>query len=310
MFFLTSDRVRLHFEDEGEGTPLFLLSGLWGDVTLWAKQLPYFSQHFRCIRLDHRGIAQSERWVGEYSYDLHARDVLELADHLGIERFHIAGACHGGMVAATLSKNNPERLLSVVINAANILSDERARMMFDGWKRVLQKSGFATLYRAVILPAIMSGGFIARNLKKIDLISNGVLDKVTHEAALPMIDAAAAFGFSPAEVSQLRTPALLISGAEDLFSPPFWTKTVQKLWKGSRYVEFPGCGHFPQRECTGDYNRMVVAFLQSRKLPDAAGAKFPAQESIRQILGMLQNLPNWGLEMVKRAGGKSTEQSK
>jgi pimeloyl-ACP methyl ester carboxylesterase len=314
MFFETSDHVRLHFLDEGSGPALFLLNGLWGDVSMWTKQIPVFSKNFRCIRVDHRGVAQSERWTGDYSYDLHARDVIELADHLGIDRFHAAGACHGGMVAATLAKNHPQRLLSVVINAANILADKRVSLMFEGWRHILEASDFDTLYRSVILPAIMSGGFIARNIGRIDFLLHGITKNITKEAALPMIDAAAAFGLTPAEVSELRTPALLISGNEDLFSPPFWTKTAHKLWKGSRYAEFPACGHFPQRECTTDYNRTVMAFLQSRKQPDrstaADGPKFPAQESIRQILGMLQNLPSWGMEMVKRAGVKPADPEK
>lgn len=58
--------------------------------------------HRHCILLDHRGIGESDRWVGHYSFDLWARDAVELLDHLGVAVAPVLGLCPGDLADRTL----------------------------------------------------------------------------------------------------------------------------------------------------------------------------------------------------------------
>lgn len=262
MIFITSDHVSLHYEIDGEGFPLILLNGMWGDTTSWDKQVPTFSKHFRCIRLDHRGVAQSERWVGSYSYELHARDIHELVRHLNIDKMYIAGVCHGAMAAITYAIHYPQDLQGLIINGIQALQSIRQQEVFAGWKRIVKSAGFEVLYRSVILPSIMSEDFFQKNIQKISEIVRATAARVDLKSAIGLIEAAIDYGYTGEEIEKIHIPALIMSGEEDLFSPPYSVKSLHNCWKGSQYYEFKNCGHFPQRERSDEYNEVVLRFIK------------------------------------------------
>jgi 3-oxoadipate enol-lactonase len=266
MTFKTSDGVELFYEIEGEGFPILFLNGMWGDTSTWKNSLPYYTNLFTCIRLEHRGIGRSERWVGEYSYDLHARDVVDLLDHLNIQHVHIVGTCHGGMVATTVGKNYPDRVGVLAINGTQLLKSERSSAVFRGWREMLEKIGFEALYRYSIIPAIFSEKFILENKERLDGLVLGTLARISKESALGLIEAAVQFGMTKEEIEEIKVPALLMSSDEDLFSAPFTIEKVAEYWRGSEYFMFQGCAHFPQREIPAEYNTLVKEYLLKKTL--------------------------------------------
>ena len=115
--FTTSDGVSLHFEDAGEGLPVLCLSGL----TRNARDFDFMAPHLagmRLIRLDYRGRGQSE-WAPDplsYTVPREAQDVIELLDHLGLERVAVLGTSRGGLIAMVLAAMAKDRLLGVALN--------------------------------------------------------------------------------------------------------------------------------------------------------------------------------------------------
>ncbi|SFA88543.1 Pimeloyl-ACP methyl ester carboxylesterase [Poseidonocella pacifica] len=114
--FVTSDGISLHYEDEGSGLPVLALPGL----TRSGRDFDFVAPHLRDIRLlrlDARGRGQSDHAdPATYSIPVEARDVLELLDHLGIERAAILGTSRGGLVAHVLAATAPDRLMGVALN--------------------------------------------------------------------------------------------------------------------------------------------------------------------------------------------------
>jgi 3-oxoadipate enol-lactonase len=91
--------VSLHFEQEGNGFPLLLISGLSGGCWSWYGQVPYFARHYRTLTFDNRGAGRSSIPQGPYAMRQFAADALCLLDHLGIERTLVMGLSMGGMIA-------------------------------------------------------------------------------------------------------------------------------------------------------------------------------------------------------------------
>lgn len=115
--FTTSDGVRLTYEDTGSGKPLLCLAGL----TRNSRDFSFFTPHangLRVITMDYRGRGDSDfdPDYRNYSVPREAQDVIELLDHLKLDRVSILGTSRGGLIAMTLAAIRPERLSAVILN--------------------------------------------------------------------------------------------------------------------------------------------------------------------------------------------------
>src|SRR5437764_8970189 len=103
---------RLH----GSGKERAFLYNDWlADSTSWDPSLPYLDQKtFTYCLTDLRGYGRSMHLKGEYNEREAAADTVELADHLGWDKFHAVGFSMTGMVVERLAVDVPNRLKSVV----------------------------------------------------------------------------------------------------------------------------------------------------------------------------------------------------
>src|ERR1044072_160980 len=95
---LDANGVELFFESLGEGTPLVLQGH---DHTPWLFfQAPIFSQRYRFITFDRRGMGRSAAPAGESTIASFAEDVRGLMDGLGIDKAIVGGSSLGGVITA------------------------------------------------------------------------------------------------------------------------------------------------------------------------------------------------------------------
>lgn len=115
--FRTSDGLHLYYTDTGDGVPVLCLAGLTRTTADFDYVTPYLGD-WRLIKMDYRGRGQSEwdeNWQN-YALPVECRDVLELLDHLGLEKVAILGTSRGGLNAMGLAMGARERLLGVALN--------------------------------------------------------------------------------------------------------------------------------------------------------------------------------------------------
>src|SRR5438874_1362799 len=117
MPFITANNVRHFYRLEGvSGRPVLVLSHSIGtDHALWDPQMPDLLRHFQVLRYDTRGHGASDAPAGEYSVEQLGRDVLDLADKLGIAKFSWCGLSMGGAVGQWVALNAPERITHLVL---------------------------------------------------------------------------------------------------------------------------------------------------------------------------------------------------
>lgn len=113
----TGDGCALAYRIDGpDDAPVLLLSNSLGTaMAMWDAQIASFTEHFRVIRYDSRGHGLSDVPTGAYSIDRLGRDVIELVDALGIDRFHFCGLSKGGMIGQWLGWRVPERLDRLIL---------------------------------------------------------------------------------------------------------------------------------------------------------------------------------------------------
>jgi pimeloyl-ACP methyl ester carboxylesterase len=137
--FITSDGLRLAYQDEGAGVPVLCLHGLSRTGEDFDPIAESFRSQARIIRLDLRGRGASEHDKDFMNYNIlvEGRDAIELLDHLGLERATIFGTSRGGMIALTLAAAARDRLAGVIFN------DIGPHVEPAGLARIMQMLGLA-----------------------------------------------------------------------------------------------------------------------------------------------------------------------
>lgn len=77
---------------------------------------PFVDPHvFTFVFADLRGYGHSRKLTGRYDLTEAAADVLELADHLGWERFHLVGHSMSSLVAQQVAADRPDRVATLIL---------------------------------------------------------------------------------------------------------------------------------------------------------------------------------------------------
>ena len=124
-YAVTSDKVRLYFEEAGSGTPIIFLHEFAADHTNWEPQMRYFSRGHRCIAYSARGYTPSDVPPSSdvYTYKHFYTDALAVLDHLEIDKAHFVGLSMGSYSSLQIGLNAPGRALSLTLAAVGSGSD-------------------------------------------------------------------------------------------------------------------------------------------------------------------------------------------
>ena len=106
--------MKLYYRELGEGKPLMILHGLFGFSDNWQTHAKKLAEYYRVSLVDLRNHGRSG-WSDEFSYDLMAEDVIELAKDLNIEDLILVGHSMGGKVAMRVAQEKEDLLEKLVV---------------------------------------------------------------------------------------------------------------------------------------------------------------------------------------------------
>lgn len=134
--------VQVAYTDAGRGRPILFVHGIPTSSYLWRKVIRDLDDDFRLIAPDLMGLGDTETPL-DHPYDMAAQadKLLELADHLGLERFTLVCHDQGGAAAQWLAVHNPERIERFVICNC---------VCYDNWP-VPIVAGFMRMFRVNLL---------------------------------------------------------------------------------------------------------------------------------------------------------------
>lgn len=256
--FTTSDGRSIAYDDRGTGFPLLCLAGLTRNMADFEPLLEPLAGECRLIRMDYRGRGLSDREsdFGNYNVIREGHDVLELLDHLGLDRVAILGTSRGGLIAMALAAGHRERLAGVILNDIGPEVETRGLARIMGYVGVKPS---ATTYDAMaaVLESSMEEDFPGVPLSVwrewaerwyVELPGGGLdlrYDPALHKALLQQ----AATGAIP-DVWQFfealkGLPVAVIRGANSDILTPATVAEMQRRHPGLIAVEVPNRGHVP-----------------------------------------------------------------
>jgi 3-oxoadipate enol-lactonase/4-carboxymuconolactone decarboxylase len=258
MPFLDVNGHRCYYRYEGaEGAPVVILShclgldhGLWDSLT--ARLLP----HVAVLRYDTRGHGASQATAGDYSVELLSRDVLALADALGVQTFAWCGLSLGGMIGEWLGAYAPERVTRLVlanttprVAEPQAMEDRRRTVLERGMGAVVDVAMSRLFSPRLLQPGNPHAGWARRTLLAIDPVGYA-------GACAALRD----FDFT-ALLPTITVPTLVISGDIDVSMPwPQHGRRISQAIPGARDLVLPAA-HLANVERPRAFEAAVLDWL-------------------------------------------------
>ena len=104
------------YVEEGEGTPLVLLHGLFGALSNFAEVRAHFSKQFRVIT---PMLPIYELPMLETNAKNMAKHIAGFLDELGLEKVHLLGNSLGGHVGLIYTRDHLDRVASLTLTASS-----------------------------------------------------------------------------------------------------------------------------------------------------------------------------------------------
>jgi len=239
--------------------------GAGGSSTIWYKQLRSFKEEFNVLLIDLRGHGRSKAPLYEklknYNFSTIGDEVLEVLDHLKIQRTHWIGISLGTIIIREITERHPQRTLSMIMGGAVMKLNKRGQLLMRTGAALKSVLPYMILYKFfawVIMPKKThkeARNLFVREAKK--LYQREFKRWFTLVAEVnPLLKY---FRFKDSEV-----PTLYIMGSEDHMFLPSIRKIVSTHQSALLHV-IENCGHVVNVEQPEIFNAEAIKFLQNVK---------------------------------------------
>lgn len=255
--------LKLHYRVQGnpEGPWLVLLNGLLSDTTMWAGVLPGLRDNFHILTFDSRGQGRSDAPLeGPYPTALLAAEAWDLFQVLGVARPWLVGLSNGSALSLELLTEHPDAFPGAVLTSAMPYFDFALSLKAEHWAHCLEIGGPLLQFDAVA-PFLWGDRFLeARHgvLRAYHQVVTGG-DRPQH-GNLHQIRGTQGWDIRE-RLGRIQAPVLLLSGAEDLLTPPWKCRKTAEGIPSARFEVVPEVGHaYPVEDPKGFVAR-VRAFV-------------------------------------------------
>ncbi|WP_280459612.1 haloalkane dehalogenase [Nocardia carnea] len=252
-----SSAGRVHYIDEGSGTPILFCHGSPTWSFLYRQIVKGLRDRYRCIAVDYPGFGLSERRTG-FGYTIAEQTVVlgELIDHLQLDGFVLMGQDWGGPIGLGAATSRADRVRGVVLgNTVFWPIEARANRVFS----VIMGS-------RPIQRRILEQNFLIERVLLRELGHTLTTAEVDHYRAVqPTAAARQALAVMPKEIRTARPlldrlardvpstlgdkPALAVWGMRDpVFRPNACIPRIRAAFTDLDIVELPHARHFIQED--------------------------------------------------------------
>ena len=276
-FARATDGARLRFFDsEGEGPPLILANGLGGPASAWNPYLERWSGRYRILSWDYRGLYGSSLPHRGAKLDIstHAEDLAAILDHAGVANAAFFGWSMGVQVGIEFYSRYPGRISELILTSGTygrplggvplpfsgiaLPPLVRGARQFHGASRwLLDHLGRSPLsYTLLKRLSLIAPGFerarfeeMVQDFESVDLdIYFELLEKLHEHDGHHLL-------------SSIRVPTLVITGARDLLTPPWFARRMAEGIPKSELFIVPLGTHYSAAEYPSLIAARVEQFL-------------------------------------------------
>jgi pimeloyl-ACP methyl ester carboxylesterase len=259
---------RIHAQIRGEGEPLLLFSGIWGEVGLWDGLLPYLPG-FRTIAFDPPGIGRSQMPKLPLTMPALVRHGTAVLDELGIDSAHVLGASFGGAVAQHLAIWHPHRVRRLVLVSTSFGAFAKPGKLSAFWHFAHPLN-----YNPPRLERVAGSMFGGRLRKEPELVRTMHIRRPTNALAA-MYRLAPLFGWTSLPwLRMIRHPTLVVAGDDDPITPLVNHRIIAALVPRASLHIVRGGGHLVLLDSAPEVAPVITSFLRGGHGPGAPGDRW------------------------------------
>lgn len=252
--------AEIYFEEHGAGEPLFFVAGLGGRAQFWNNQIKPFSEHFRVILYDHRGVGRSSPDQLTTNTAQMADDLLKIIDAMDIPNIHLVGHSTGGAIGQHIALKAPERLKKLVLSSTWAGPDPFFTELFENRKRVLMECGPETYLKVGAFLAMPASYLQTEMASAQAFLDDRIKAFPGLDVELSRLAAVMDHDLRNA-VHQITHRPLCICAEDDQITPPDFTRELAAQIPDSKMALLSKGGHFCPIVCAAEYNKAVLPFL-------------------------------------------------
>jgi 3-oxoadipate enol-lactonase len=254
---------RIRLQVGGSGSPIVFWPSLLMTGDMWHGVADDLVARRQVVLVDPPGQGGSQALTELFSFDDCARCVVDILDGLGIDKAHFVGNSWGGMIGATFTATYPERIGgAVLMNCTAGRASRRQKVQFAILLALAKWSGgMGPLLNRPVLKAFLGPttfrerpdvvAHVRSAVKAVDVesVSWAVKSVVPRRPdQLPLL-------------STIRTPVLVVGGAEDVTFPPREAIAMAEAIPNSSVRVLDGVAHLAGLENPPLVSALVEQFL-------------------------------------------------
>ncbi len=249
----------LNFQQQGSGDHLILIHGLFGSLENLNMVAKGLVENYRVTNIDVRNHGASFH-QNNMDYNELAQDVINVLDHLGIDKTHILGHSMGGKIAMQTALLFPQRINKLIVaDIAPVEYPPHHQQILAGLQAInlssltSRKEADKQLQPYVELNSTRQ--FLLRNLTS----NNGKFSFKCNLANITECYRQIMQGYSGEQIFNGET--LFIKGGNSDYILAKYQAQIAAILPNSRAKIIQGAGHWLHAEKTIAFNKIVNDFL-------------------------------------------------
>jgi|LauGreDrversion4_2_1035121.scaffolds.fasta_scaffold00447_12 3-oxoadipate enol-lactonase len=242
----------------GQGPDLMVLHPAGLDHSFMGRLIEAAAATHRVIGVDLRGHADSPAASSQTTLSDFVDDVHSVVQAHCAGPARVLGLSFGGMLAQMLALDHPQDVSALVLCGCGSSFAPEVRPALRARGTLAVDQGMQAVLSSTIErwfnPTFRLDPQVDRVRER--LLSNQPTNWAAVWNAISTLDALPRLG-------QLRLPALVVAGQEDVATPPAACATLAQAIDGAQLAVLPGAPHMMQIESPAAFESVVLAFLDS-----------------------------------------------
>lgn len=246
---------RLAVEIDGDGEPVVMIHGLGGTTNTFTPLLPAFTRNKR-VRFDLPGSGRSSRVEGTLSIATFVQAVMKAMSAAKVEKAHVVGHSMGTIVAAHFAAAEPNAVRSLALFGPLLAPPDQARANIRARAAKARQEGMQGIADALVQASTSSETKQKRHTA-VAFVRESLMGQDPDGYAR---SCEALAEMQAADTSKIVCPTLLVTGDEDVVSPPQIVRMMGQKIAGSRVEVLRGCGHWTPVEKPDECIELLKSF--------------------------------------------------
>ncbi len=231
-------------------------------------------QKLQVITFEQRGTGRSPTKGATYAIAEYLDDLTIIAQHYGVEKFHLFGHSWGGLYAQIYAENHPEKVLSLFLSSPSsgtgemwkqtereVMAFNKKQSGFWGWlqmglKSILGIVGVDSAHQSLFKQVLenynkeFNPDFAATD-EMVKYVRSEPINKTRpHIIAYPLLKDAVEYDF----------PIMVVYGEKDIYGES--KQYVKNRYPKATFVEIKNAGHIAWRHTPDRFNEILIEFYE------------------------------------------------